>query len=103
MNIAVFKDGVNNLSFLPIEEMERAIVIAEGLGDDDRQDLFDQLEKMNEELGSIDEKEQKAVEALEHTVIDIEKSANRTKKEEQESYEHDEEVEEAEKKLTEHS
>ncbi len=103
MNIATFKDGVDKLSFLPVEEVERAVMIAEGLEDDDRQELFDQLEKMNGELGDIDKKEQKAVEALEHTVIDIEKSANRMEKEVQESSEHEEEVEEAEKKLTEHS
>lgn len=71
MNMTAFHTGIERLTGLPPEEVKRALVIAQDLGDDDREELLRQLKEMNRAIEATYEEEAKALLELDHLDEDL--------------------------------
>ena len=71
MDMKAFHIGIERLTGLPPEEAKRALVIAQDLGDDDREELLRQLKEMNRAIEATYEEEAKALLELDHLDEDL--------------------------------
>lgn len=74
MTLEAFHKGTQRLAALPPEEVKRALVIAQDLNGDDREELLRQLKEMNRAIEDTYEEEAKSLIELDHLEGDLSKA-----------------------------
>lgn len=69
--MTAFHAGIERLTALPSEEVSHALVIAQDLNGDDREELLRQLKEMNRAIETTYEEETKALLELDHLDTDL--------------------------------
>ncbi|MDD4628574.1 MAG: hypothetical protein PHE68_04250 [Candidatus Peribacteraceae bacterium] len=73
MDQKTFLTGIAMLSFLPPEKVREAVLIAENLTDEDREEIFAKLHELDGRLAKTDQEDEAAVTQLEEIVAEGER------------------------------
>jgi|GEM_PF-6521401 len=99
MNVESFRKGIKELTALPDSEVERALLIASALNDDERAEFFGKIKEMNDGIAHTYKEEEKAVEGMEGAVVSAEKAVKAAERGGAEAAEQEQTMEQVEQKF----
>ena len=100
MDLQSFQKGIKELTALPDGEVERALIIASALDDDEREEFFRRLKVVNDEIASTYQEEEEALQELEHLERDMAVAVKTLERGTKEQKERSQEMGTVEQKLT---
>ncbi|MFH1671035.1 MAG: hypothetical protein ABIA92_05650 [Patescibacteria group bacterium] len=100
MKLRLFQKKLSSLAFIPKQNRERALDIAESLSANDREELLEELREIDADLGTTTEEAEQFLDGVEDIIDESEKTFLKLDREEKEENEQKTEIAKIERILT---
>jgi len=103
LDIQAFLKGFSAFTAIPLGQSERALLIAEGLSDEDRGTFFTKLQDLNDKLEVTEKGRHDALAGADQVIVSAEKQEKNIERKAKETTEQEQSMRSAEQKLSDQS